>query len=343
MQENIDLINRIYDFVERGDTDKAVFACLRLSRNVNDPFNTIIFLRELHPDNKQFRTAFYEETNRFNDDIQEYLWEEPLNHWMEERKMTFTFPGDGSDKNILALGVGEMQKEIVYLNQIISDMKVPSGMGEFDTAAFTDKYNREKAQYFLRIKAIHTISERIRTRCLNYASKIERQIQAQQKPKEFLSDVQTVVNNFFSTRSEDIYNKLQKASLLVTSNNPEDFALLLTSVRRSIKAIADYFYPPQNNKVVCSDGVERQMGDDEYLNRLHEFCSTAFGSSTSSDLAQAELNYLMVFARKLNKIANKGVHTDVTSAEAKQGLVGLYMFLFNVIQKIETPKIKPEK
>lgn len=44
MSENIKLINRIYDHVENGDTDKAVFACLRLSRNIGDVFNTTIFV-----------------------------------------------------------------------------------------------------------------------------------------------------------------------------------------------------------------------------------------------------------------------------------------------------------
>ncbi len=335
MQENIDLINRVYDYVEAGEIDKAVFACLRLSRNMNDPFNIIIFLRELYPDRKQLTTAFYEETNRFKDEVKEYLWKETGEHWLAERTVQFTINLDEPDKTVLALGVGDMQNEIFDIQQTITDLRVPAGMGEVDTAAFTDRYDTEKSRWRLRLSAIKTLRERIRTRCVNYASRIEKQIQAQEKPTEFISEVQTIVNNFFATRSESIYNKLQKASLLVVSSNPEDFSLLLTSVRRSIKEIADYFYPPQNEKLVCSDGVERPMGENEYLNRLQEFCFTSLNSSASNDLIKAELNYLMVFAKKLNHIANKGVHSKVTSAEAKQGLVGLYMFLFNIIQKIE--------
>jgi hypothetical protein len=335
MQENIELINRIYDYVETGYIDKAVFACMRLSRNMQDIFNTIIFLRELYPDKKQFTRTFYEEAELLNEDAKKYLWEETLEHWIAERTISLSLIDEDHDKNVLGLGVGELKSEVEHIQEIITDLKVPSGMGQFDTAAFTDKYDTVKSKYRLRLFGISTVLERIRTRCLNYASRIEHQIQVQQKPREFLSDVQNTVNNFFSARSEDAYNKLQKASVLVASNDPEDFALLLTSVRRSTKAIADYFYPPQEKMVICSDGVERSIGNDEYLNRLHEFCSITFKSSTSNDLIQAELNYLMSFARKLNNIANKGVHSEVTSAEAKQGLVGLYMFLFNVIQKIE--------
>ena len=45
-----ELIDRIYNHVESGDTDKATVACLRLARRVGDSFNTIVFLRELYPE-----------------------------------------------------------------------------------------------------------------------------------------------------------------------------------------------------------------------------------------------------------------------------------------------------
>jgi hypothetical protein len=45
---------------------------------------------------------------------------------------------------------------------------------------------------------------------------------------------------------------------------------------------------------------------------------------------KAEVDYLSVFARRLNDLASKGAHAEVTSEEAKQGLLGLYMYLFNV-------------
>ena len=52
-------------------------------------------------------------------------------------------------------------------------------------------------------------------------------------------------------------------------------------------------------------------------------------------LIKAELDYFMVFARKLHDIASKGVHAEVTVIEAKQGFVGLYLFLSNLIQKLQ--------
>ncbi len=334
MSNNNELINRIYDHVENGDIDKAVFACLRLSRNMGDILNTVIFLRELYPDRKQLISAFTDETINLKEDIQKLVWNDTTDYWINERTMRKSIT-DNPEETVLALGVGEMQKELELHKQTISELNIPNGMEAYDAAVFTDQYDTQKFNLRLRVSAIHTIQERIRTRCLNYASRVKKQIMVQNKPNEFLSDVQNLVNNYFATNSEETYRKLQKASSLVNSNNTEDFALLLTSVRRAINSVADYFYPPKKGKIKCSDGEERLLGNEQYLNRLFEFCSTIFKSSTSDELIQAELGYLMAFSKKLNEIASKGVHSEVSFSEAKQGLVGLYMLLFNIIQKIE--------
>ncbi len=337
MSSSNELINRIFDHIEAGDTDKAVFGCLRLSRNIGDIFNTVIFLRELNPDEKQLFEIFYDEVTHLNEDAQQLIWKITGERWVKERTISSRIPDEKEAKTVLKLGIGEMQKHLAHLQKIISDLNISnrSGMGEYDSAVFTDGYDKMKPELWQRVSAITTVQERIRTRCLNYASRVEKQLKTQKKTDSFLSDVQNVVNNYFSAHSEETYRKLQKASNLVNSTNAEDFALLLTSVRRAIKAVADYFHSPEKGKVECSDGDERLMGNEQYLNRLHEYCSRIFKSSTSSELVQAELNYLMAFARKLDKIASKGVHSEVSSSEAKQGLVGLYMFLFNIIQKIE--------
>jgi hypothetical protein len=46
------------------------------------------------------------------------------------------------------------------------------------------------------------------------------------------------------------------------------------------------------------------------------------------------MDHLTSFIRQLNDMASKGVHASVTFAEAKQGLIGLYFFLFNVSQHL---------
>ncbi|MBU4230703.1 MAG: hypothetical protein KKG88_10425 [Proteobacteria bacterium] len=330
-------INRVYDHLENDDVDKAVMTCLRIARNLQDHLYAAIFLRELYPVRRDFLRVMHDDTSHLKEEAQEFLDKTSLDYWLDSHTLNYNLAvdDDGAEKNVLAIGVGEIKGDLDQWERSIEDLKLPSGMGEFDTAAFTDRYNNKKEWIRLRIRAVQTIKERIKTKCLNYAIRIEKQIQSQKKSETFLQESYNEVNNYFKAHSEDVYTKLQKASQLVGSNDPEDFSLLLTQVRRAIKAVADFFYPQKEEPTKCSDGQVRDLGNEQYLNRLQEFLLASFEKSSSRDLLKAEFEYLSVFARRLHEVASKGVHSEVTIQDAKQGIIGLYMFLYNIIVRIQ--------
>jgi hypothetical protein len=329
---------RIHDHLENDRIENAVMACLRVARAAQDHFNAAIFLRELYPNKTEIARALYEDTQHLNTEARKFLFEKSLERWLE----VHTIDGIDSDEdleegerhNVLTAAVGEVESEIVRWQAAIGDLTLPPGMGEFDTAAFTDRFVGQKANIRLRIAGLQTIKARLKTRCLNYAIAMQRQLDVQGKQQGFLNTVQNEVNNFFKARSNTVHQMLLKASQLAASADLEDSALLLTEVRRAMKAAADYFYPPVAGMVACADGKKREMGDQQHLNRLHEFVATRLTDSTSRSLIAAELEHLAVFFRRLNDLASKGVHTAVTVTEARQGLVGLYFFLFNLSQHL---------
>lgn len=337
--EAIELVESIYDHVEAGEPDKAVVACLRLARKLGDTFNVVMFLRELYPDRHQLRLAFFEETRHLSKERQEYIWKITQDRWIEER----TIPSSGSveheDDKVLAMGAGELRREIEQMEGSIADLCLPPGMGEFDTAAFTDRYSSLKVQMRAKIRACNAVLERIRTRCLYYASRMESQIAAEARTSDLVGSIQTEVHNYFAERCEAAYNSLRKAASLIGSRDAEDSALLLTSIRRAVKGVADFFYPPVSDPVVCLDGRVRNLGEEQYLNRLQEFCARQFPTSTSADLLRSELDLLSVFIRRLNDVASKGVHANPSPMEARQGLLGVYLFLSNLIAKLDRPTV----
>ena len=249
--------------------------------------------------------------------------------------LDYSLDPDRDDRNLLAMGVGDLFHEAEQLEKSIEDLTPPAGMGEFDTAAFFDRLGGTKAEMRLKIRACYTILERVRTRCLYYATRIESQNATADSAAEFFVSVQNEVHNYYAERCDAGYRKLRKAASLVGSTEPEDHALLLTSIRRAVKAVADFHYPPATDPVVCQDGETRRLGKEEYLNRLQEFCAQQLSGSTSTKLLGTELDHLVVFLRHLNDVASKGVHAEVTGVEARQGLLGLYLFLSNLIARIE--------
>lgn len=330
-------IKRVYEQLDNDQVDKAVMTCLRLARTLKDYFSAAIFLRELRPNKRQFLQVFYEDTSELKKEERKFLFDASLEHWLDGRTLEQGICSNGDEddeRNVLVVGIGEIDADIRECERSIGDMTLASGMSPFDTAYFTNDLLQKKGLVRLRIQALHCVKERVRTRCFNYAIRLERQLSAQSESETFLHRIQNQVSNYFKAHSEDVYIKLQGATRLIDTDNPEDRSLLLAEVRRAIKAAADHFYPPACGPVKCADGKERSLGDDQYLNRLEEYLSTAFRGSSSRDLLEAELGLLAVFVRRLNEVASKGVHSEVSAQEAKQGLVGLYMFLYNLISRL---------
>jgi hypothetical protein len=333
------VIERVYEHLENDDLGKAVMACLRLARHNQDYLNAAIFLRELYPDNTQVRRIFLEDTAKLTHERQTLVWQRSLDIWLDGRTNEFVggkdAEADDKRRNVFVFGAGQLDGEVKRLERSIDDMVVPPGMAPFDVAAFTDTFVRQKGMFRLHVQKLQTVRERIKARCLNYAISLERQLDAQENPEAFLHQVQTEVNNYFKLHSEDVYLKLQKAAQLAGSADAEDHSSLLTIVRRALAATADYFYPARPEPMICADGMTRVLGEQEFLNRLHEYLSRQFGQSSSVDLMRAEVALLAAFFRRLNDVASKGVHANVTAQEAKQGLVGLYLFLYNVIARLQ--------
>lgn len=310
-------------------------ACLRVARSAQDHLNATIFLRELYPKKEEVSRTLYDDTSHLKEEAQKFIWKRSIDRWLEIHTMDFSFPSDdpdGEEKTVLRVAAGEIEPELRQLEATLGELTPPAGLSPFDAAAFHDSANSQRARIRLRITALNTIKARLKTRCLNYAIQIEKQLASQDRNQAVLWTVQNDVNNYFKDRDADVFQKLQKAANLAASADSEDAALLLTEVRRALKAAADHFYPPQSEPVLCADGKERALGNDRYLNRLEEYLAREMPSSTALELATAELSLLSAFMRRLNDLASKGVHAAVTSAEARQGLVGLFMFLSTITQ-----------
>jgi len=330
---------RIHDYLENDRLENAVMACLRVARSSSDFLYAAIFLRELYPNKAEIARVLFEETQHLNAEAKKYLFEKSLDRYLDLHTIDGIDPdptkAEGDRANVLGVAAGELESEIKRWQETLDDLNVPAGMSPYDVAAFTVAALEQKATVRARLAGLHTVKARLKMRCLNYAIGIERQLHAQREQEGFLHGVQNEVHNYFKGRGDEVVQKLVKASELAASKEGEDCALLLTEVRRAMKAAADVFWPVVSDQpVVCADGQERKLGDQQYLNRLQEFVRVKLRNSSSRELLSAELDHPEVFFRRLNDLASKGVHAEVTVAEARQGLVGLYFFLSNLIRHL---------
>jgi|SRR5271165_22842 len=189
-------LQQIYAHVESGDVANAVMGCFRLAKNNKDYYNTTNFLRELFPNKQEFSRASYDETVQLKDDARKFLHTKAIERWLDVHALEFSLDREDPDKNVLLIGVTELQPELDQLERSIADMVVPANMHPHDIAAFTDQFSRNKSNLRLRIKAVQTIKARLLARCFEYATQIEMQLDRQRKNQGFLDLVQNDVNNF---------------------------------------------------------------------------------------------------------------------------------------------------
>lgn len=336
---SIEIVSKIYSDIEDDKILNAVMSCLKLARIHNDYLNAAIFLRELSSDNKYFNNHFYDLTIELNKEARNFLHKTSLQHWLEER----TIPDNNDsleDKQVYDKGVGDLLTSIEQDHKMISEIRTPQGMSAYDTAYFEDRNTNTRIFLRNRISDFTIIKERIRARCWNYALEFEKQINEQSQNQNFFFNIQSDVNNYFKSKDHETYSKLLRASELINSNNKEDHSLLLTEIRRALKSLADFLCPPKEGLTLCTDGEQRKLSSDKFLNRIREYLAARMKVDTYTELSKAEFESFSIRIVKLNDLACKGVHNDVFHHEAKQALLSLYLFLYNIIQ-LETYKKSP--
>lgn len=326
---------KIHDNIESDNVEGAIVACFRVARCKNDYLNAAIFMRELYPNKEEVVRTIYDMASKIDSEAQKFIYERSLDRWLEIHDMEFLSSGQhekGEDPTILKIAVGEIEPEIKRCQAMIDDVSIPQGMHHFDTAAFYHENLEMKLHLRRRIQALNALKARLKVRCLNYVIHVESNLNPQNINESLLWKLQDSVDSHFKQASSVVFEKLQRASVLSASQDGEDYALLLTEVRRALSAVADMYYPASRCATTCADGQARKLTEDKYLNRLEEYLRTECQATTSTELAQAELNLLAKFMRKLNDLASKGVHATVTQEEAHQGFVGMYLFLSTFIR-----------
>lgn len=118
----------------------------------------------------------------------------------------------------------------------------------------------------------------------------------------------------------------------LSSGNEEDWSQALMTCRRILTDFADAVYPPMTEKVTDSKGREREVGQNEFKNRLWMFIDENVKSEKNQKLLQHQLEFLGKRIDDLYDLSNKGVHDKVTRKEVDMAVIYTYLLLGDLIQ-----------
>ncbi len=145
-----------------------------------------------------------------------------------------------------------------------------------------------------------------------YFLDVEKRIVFETAAEDVFDRVKQHVDTGLSMVSRETLDQFRSAYERLATGDLEALSHALLSCRRILKSVADAVYPARNEPVM-TNGQERKLTDDRYINRLLQFVTEHAGKHGTGDVLQANLTMLGARLSAIDKLASKGVQ-DVASA-----------------------------
>ena len=321
------------DTLGKDDLGMALIHVTRLARKLDDLVSFIYFQYQNQCTKEGLDRLIKDYASMLDDSAKEDVRLLVFERWANSREVNFI---DGSvvTKKLIMHKANDLQKEIDTTTGRLSDInnRILSLSGMNTDAE--EHYIEVRMKLRSYLECTNEVRSRIKHDIASYVVKHESAETSQ--PANLLTQAQSVVDSYFETSSSLVYDKLSQSKKVTTAVG-EECAHMLTTVRRALEAAADHFFPPIIGMTKCRDGKERDLSKERYVSRLIEYISRNQDSDTVNKIAQSQLGLISSLVDKLNGLASKGVHSNVTREDAELGFVMLYALLLTCI------RIRPKK
>ena len=139
---------------------------------------------------------------------------------------------------------------------------------------------------------------------------------------QIVHDVLLRLESLSPDLSEMLYSMLKRFQFAETS---EDLSQAALTCRRILKAVADKLYPPTPEVI---DG--HKLTEDKYRNRLWQYVKENF-SGREKETILAEIDDIGSRIDKLDNLANKGVHADISKSGIHRLITGIINLLYDLL------------
>lgn len=242
-----------------------------------------------------------------------------------------TIEVDGQAK-VYGMSIDQLEEQLRFTQATHDDYVVPAGLSSGDTYYAQHQMDGEKAKLIPLIGLLQTILDRVRSSVYAFLVATEAELENGQPQAGLFVRAQEYVNTALAQYAPKALAQFLAAQDRLYGGAPEDLAHALTSCRRMLKSLADQLYPATGEAVVGVDGVARIMSDDQYRNRLLEYVRQTLGKHGQGAVIQKTLDGLGARLKSLDSLASKGVHDDVTAAEAETCVVWTYLLAADLIR-----------
>lgn len=228
--------------------------------------------------------------------------------------------------------IGQLEEQLRASQAAYGDFASPTGLSASDAYHVHRDADAAKAKLIPIINTLQTLVDRVRSSVYSFLVATEAELEHGQSQSGLFVRAQEYVNGALAQYAPKSLEQFVAAQDRLYGGSQEDLAHALTSCRRMLKSLADHLYPATGESVAGIDGIERSMSDDQYRNRLLEYVRQVLGRHGHSAVIQKTLDSLGARLKSLDSLASKGVHDDVTAAEAETCVVWTYLLAADLIR-----------
>jgi hypothetical protein len=228
--------------------------------------------------------------------------------------------------------LGQIEQELARLRRVYDDLTVPANLTPIDTYFVAKDMDSSRTKLLPDMHRLEQLLERVKTTIHTFLVATESELDEGQQESSLFLRAQEYINSSLAKYAPNALQMFVAAQDRLYSGDPEDLVHALTSCRRMIKALADALYPPTDETIIGGDGVERTLSDAFYRNRLIQYVREQLGRHNQGPVIQKTLDSLGARLMSLDSLASKGVHDEVSAAEAEACIVWTYFLAADIVR-----------
>lgn len=205
---------------------------------------------------------------------------------------------------------------------------------------FIDKLGPQETQKIQIVNRHHEMVndfERLRTALHNYVTEVNISLSVGEKTEELFEDSRIAADRFIREHCPRAGEQLLMISERLDYYNPDSFSEALLAVRKILAAVADAVVPVQEPQYRDRKGRDRQIGPDQYLNRIFSYLEQNSKSDPLLAMIEAEMTYIF---SKADHPGDKlrGLYEPVSRDDVELAIIHMYLVVAEIakIRKVDT-------
>lgn len=324
---------------ESGKLSSVIRKAIRIARLRNDYGNLLWLQLEMTPYMEmEVRKKVVEEIiPHYNKEEYNTILIKAIAAYILNRKQR-TLKQNGNDAKLVdeggvcAMSIPQIEEHMEILSTATDSMKPPKELHPVDLYFEMADFSKVKILQIGMDADYKAILCGVKQRVYEFLSMTEKQIELGQISSDIFEKNRKYVDDKLKEFAPDVLDKFKSAHKRLSDGDKESISHALLSCRRILKVLADKLYPPKADPVMCRDGVQRDLSEDKYLNRLLQYISEKMSNKSSKELITANIKDFANRIDKLNTLDSKGVHSDAIKSEAEQCYIHTYLLIGDILR-----------